>query len=73
MGVSPGVASLHVTCFLPCMFVCDVSFACLYIVGNSDGLFKGKRYFKCLPKHGKMVRIIDVLSVLYKVCYCKEH
>ena len=46
------------------MFTCSVCCA----VGNSDGLYKGKRYFKCPPKHGKMVRMPDVLSVLHKVC-----
>ena len=34
-------------------------------VGDSDGLFKGKRYFTCTPKHGKMVRINNVIAVLY--------
>ena len=34
-------------------------------VGDSDGLFKGKRYFTCTAKHGKMVRINNVIAVLY--------
>ena len=33
-------------------------------VGDTDGLFKGKRYFTCPPKHGKMVRITNVFAVL---------
>ena len=44
-------------------------------VGDSDGLFKGKRYFTCTPKHGKMVRINNVIAVLYPkmvtvLCWC---
>ena len=44
-------------------------------VGDSDGLFKGKRYFTCMPKHGKMVRINNVIAVLYPkmvtvLCWC---
>ena len=32
--------------------------------GNTDGVFKGKRYFKCSTNHGKFVRITNILSVL---------
>eukprot|EP00118_Oscarella_pearsei_P004880 m.21650 g.21650 ORF g.21650 m.21650 type:complete len:1043 (+) comp28195_c0_seq3:1100-4228(+) len=33
-------------------------------VGEHDGIVKGKRYFKCPPRHGVMVRVKDVVSVL---------
>ncbi len=32
--------------------------------GDTDGLFKNKRYFTCPPKHGKIVRITNVVAVL---------
>ncbi|XP_065913285.1 myosin heavy chain, striated muscle-like isoform X2 [Dysidea avara] len=32
--------------------------------GNTDGVMKGKRYFKCPSKHGRFVRITNILSVL---------
>lgn len=35
-----------------------------YLAGNTDGLIKGKRYFTCPPKHGKVVRITSVVAVL---------
>ena len=34
------------------------------IDGNTDGVFKGKRYFKCSSNHGRFVRITNVISVL---------
>ncbi len=34
------------------------------VVGDTDGLIKGKRYFTCPPKHGKIVRISSVIAVL---------
>lgn len=33
-------------------------------VGDTDGLIKGKRYFTCPLKHGKVVRITNVIAVL---------
>ena len=33
-------------------------------VGDTDGLIKGKRYFTCPSKHGKVVRITNVVAVL---------
>ncbi len=33
-------------------------------VGDTDGLIKGKRYFTCPSKHGKLVRISNVIAVL---------
>ncbi|XP_065828143.1 golgin subfamily A member 6-like protein 1 [Oscarella lobularis] len=33
-------------------------------VGDHDGVVKGKRYFRCPPKHGVMVRVKDIVSVL---------
>ncbi len=33
-------------------------------VGDTDGLIKTKRYFTCPPKHGKLVRISNVIAVL---------
>ena len=40
-----------------CVCMCDA-------VGDTDGLFKGKRYFTCPPKHGKVLRITNVIAVL---------
>ena len=41
----------------------------IFIVGNTDGIYKGRRYFSCPPLNGKMVRITNVLAVLSnKVC-----
>ena len=34
------------------------------LAGNTDGLIKGKRYFTCPPKHGRVVRITSVVAVL---------
>lgn len=33
-------------------------------VGDTDGVVKTKRYFTCPPKHGKVVRITNVIAVL---------
>ncbi|XP_013413286.1 uncharacterized protein LOC106175708 [Lingula anatina] len=33
-------------------------------VGDTDGLFKGKRYFYVPANHGKLVRLLNVVSVL---------
>lgn len=52
-----------------------LSFSVSLAVGDSDGLFKGKRYFTCSPKHGKMVRISSVIAVLYPklvISLCNE-
>lgn len=38
--------------------------AYVVVVGESDGTFKGKRYFKCPENHGYMVRVDDVISIL---------
>ena len=51
-----------------CGVLTDTFLLLLYVflaVGDSDGLFKGKRYFTCTAKHGKMVRINNVIAVLY--------
>jgi len=32
--------------------------------GNTDGVLKGKRYFKCPANHGRFVRISNIISVL---------
>ena len=37
---------------------------CVCVVGDTDGLIKGKRYFTCPAKHGKMIRITNVIAVL---------
>lgn len=34
-----------------------------YIVGESDGLYNGKRFFKCPPKHGLFVPINEAAYV----------
>jgi len=45
--------------------VCITCTIHLYRVdGNTDGVMKGKRYFKCPSKHGRFVRITNILSVL---------
>jgi hypothetical protein len=33
-------------------------------VGDTDGLVKGKRYFTCQAKHGKIVRLSNVVAIL---------
>ena len=33
-------------------------------VGDNDGRLGGKEFFKCLPKHGKMVRLGDIHAVM---------
>lgn len=33
-------------------------------VGDTDGLLKGKRYFTCPPKHGKLVKINNIVALL---------
>ena len=38
--------------------------AVFFTVGNTDGIIKGKRYFSCPSKHGKVVRINDIVAVL---------
>lgn len=39
-------------------------FLFLPVVGDTDGLVKNKRYFICPAKHGKIVRITNVVAVL---------
>lgn len=56
------------------MYYCSCSVMCIAntqtvirvysVVGDTDGLIKGKRYFTCPPKHGKIVRISSVIAVL---------
>ena len=38
-------------------------FFLLIVVGNCDGLLKGRRYFRCPPNHGVFVRAGDVICV----------
>lgn len=33
-------------------------------VGDTDGLVKGKRYFTCPPKHGKIVKMSNIIALL---------
>ena len=33
-------------------------------VGDTDGVVKGKRYFTCPPKHGKVVKISHIVAIL---------
>ncbi|XP_071959485.1 uncharacterized protein [Antedon mediterranea] len=41
-------------------------------LGDTDGVVRGKRYFRVSPSHGKIIRIIDVVSVLnQKTCSYK--
>lgn len=41
----------------------------LRTVGDTDGVVKGKRYFTCPPKHGKVVKISHIVAILpNKVC-----
>ena len=35
-----------------------------HTVGDSDGIYKGKRYFKCLEKHGLVVPLSSVMEVV---------
>ena len=36
--------------------------------GNTDGIYKGKKYFDCPPGHGRMVRITSIIAAMpYKV------
>lgn len=58
---------------LPYIHVTSVPFP-VAAVGDTDGLIKGKRYFTCPPKHGKVVRITNIVAVLPNkvsyMCYC---
>ena len=46
----------------------------LCTAGDTDGLIKGKRYFTCPAKHGKIVRISSVVAVLpNKVSMTRVH
>ena len=62
------MTSLHLTpSSYKIILVCFV-----YIVGNTDGLIKGKRYFTCPSKHGKVVRITSIVAILpNKVSHCR--
>jgi peptidoglycan hydrolase CwlO-like protein len=33
-------------------------------VGNTDGIYKGKKYFDCPANHGRMLRVTSVLAVM---------
>eukprot|EP00049_Salpingoeca_infusionum_P019035 m.359851 g.359851 ORF g.359851 m.359851 type:complete len:784 (-) comp18772_c0_seq1:497-2848(-) len=33
-------------------------------IGDTDGLYKGKRYFKCTQEHGRFVPLSDIISVV---------
>ncbi|XP_077982433.1 uncharacterized protein LOC144437381 [Glandiceps talaboti] len=33
-------------------------------IGDTDGVFMGKRYFTVMPRHGKLVKISEIVSVL---------
>ncbi|EGD83194.1 hypothetical protein PTSG_03825 [Salpingoeca rosetta] len=33
-------------------------------IGDTDGLFKGKRYFRCPERHGRFVAVGDIISVV---------
>ena len=33
-------------------------------VGDNSGKVEGKQLFKCLPRHGKIVRLSDIHSVM---------
>lgn len=55
------------TCYSNSISFQQVSMRCCSsynTVGNTDGLIKGKRYFTCPLKHGKVVRISDIVAVL---------
>ena len=43
---------------------CIYSYTMFCTAGDNDGLIKGKRYFTCPQKHGKIVRISNVVAVL---------
>ena len=43
------------------------------IAGDTDGLIKGKRYFTCPQKHGKIVRISNVVAVLPNKVHSAVH
>ncbi|XP_070574011.1 uncharacterized protein MCAP_0864-like isoform X2 [Ptychodera flava] len=34
-------------------------------IGDTDGVINGKRYFDVMPRHGKIFKITDVISVLH--------
>ena len=35
-----------------------------FSVGRHDGVFNGKRYFSCLPEHGVMLPMNDVICII---------
>ena len=40
-----------------------------FSVGNSDGVYKGKRYFNCSSQHGVFLTITNIVKVFNKeVC-----
>lgn len=43
------------------------------LVGDTDGLVKGKRYFYSPAKHGKVVRLSSVVAVLPNKVYTTTH
>ena len=36
----------------------------IYTAGNTNGIYKGKRYFDCSPRHGRMLHITNVLAAM---------
>ena len=39
-------------------------FITIYTAGNTNGIYKGKRYFDCSPRHGRMLHITNVLAAM---------
>lgn len=59
-------------CFLTTRFVlfgclekiCSLIRHLVSLVGNTDGMVEGRRYFRCEPNRGKFVRYEDITRVL---------
>ena len=56
--------TIHVHSFLATLHSYVNGSTVFCTVGNTDGIIKGKRYFSCPSKHGKVVRINDIVAVL---------